>query len=80
MPKNARSLARFSQPPFPLNGFQLCLAFFSTAPNLRSAVPLITASGDYEVREKVAELAEHVAGPQDSKSVQAIVVVVALDL
>lgn len=63
MAKKARSPARFHQPPFPLNGFQLCLAFFSTALNLRSASPLITASGDYGVREKVAEFAEPVAGP-----------------
>lgn len=63
MAKKAWSSARFHQPPFLLNGFQLCLAFFSTALNLRSASPLITASGDYGVREKVAEFAEPVAGP-----------------
>lgn len=46
-----------------LMAFNFVWVFLSTALNRRSASPLITASGDYGVRGKVAEFALHVAGP-----------------
>lgn len=44
-----------SQLPFPLKGFQLCLAFLSSAFNCRSSSSLITSSTDDRVRGKVAK-------------------------